>query len=377
MRVLHVITALGVGGAERMLLRLLGAPELAAVEQQVVAMLPADAMAPAMRAAGARVDLLDFLGGVPVAGGCLALARLARERAPDLVQGWLYHGNLGALWARAALPGRVPLVWSIRQSLASLEGENAWARTAIHLNRWWSGRPERLLFNSQASMAQHRDFGFAMARAQYLPNGFDTTQFVPDAVARARLRAEWGFGDDCVVFGHLARWHPMKDHAGFVRAAGRAARARPAVRLVLAGTGVDDGNAALRAAVAEAGLEGRVRLLGPRRDVAALLAALDVCVSSSWGVEGFSNTVGEAMACGVPCVVTAVGDSPHVVGDSGRVVPARDEAALAGALQALVDLGATGRAALGARARARVQAEFDLGAVARQYAALYGELAGG
>lgn len=376
MRVLHVITALGVGGAERMLLRLLGAPELAAVEQQVVAMLPLDPLAAPMRATGARVDLLDFLGGVPVAGGCAALARLARARAPDLVQGWMYHGNLGALWARAVLPRRVPLVWGIRQSLASLEGENAWARTAIRLNRLWSAKPERLLFNSVASIEQHRAFGFAMARAMHLPNGFDTAQFAPDAPARARLRAEWGFGDDAVVFGHVARWHPVKDHAGFLRAAGRAAREQAALRVVMAGTGVDEDNASLRAAVAAAGLEGRVRLLGERRDVAAVLAACDACVSSSWA-EAFSNTIGEAMACGLPCIVTDVGDSAHLVADTGRVVPPRDEAALAGAMQAMADLGREARAALGARARARLQAEFGLGAVARRYAALYDELARG
>lgn len=377
MRVLHVITALGVGGAERMLLRLLGAPELAAVEQQVVAMLPLDPLAAPMRATGARVDLLDFLGGVPVAGGCAALARLARARAPDLVQGWMYHGNLGALWARAVLPRRVPLVWGIRQSLASLEGENAWARTAIRLNRLWSGKPERLLFNSMASMDQHAAFGFRMGRAQYLPNGFDSARFAPDDAARRRLRAEWGFGEDTVVFGHLARWHPMKDHAGFLRAAGRAARERPALRVVMAGTGVDAANASLLATLADTGLQDRVHLLGERSDVPALLAALDVCVSSSWGVEGFSNTVGEAMSCAVPCIVTDVGDSARLVADTGRVVPPRDEAALAGAMQAMADLGREARAALGARARARMQAEFGLGAVARRYAALYDELARG
>src|SRR5688572_10760290 len=135
MRVLHVITALGVGGAERMLLKLLSARSLAGIEQRVVAMLPGGALAGPMRATGAPVDELDFLGGLPLLSGMVRLGRLARAWRPDIVQGWLYHGNLGAAQARALAPGHVPLVWGIRQSLPTVRGENLFARIGIGLNR--------------------------------------------------------------------------------------------------------------------------------------------------------------------------------------------------------------------------------------------------
>jgi glycosyltransferase involved in cell wall biosynthesis len=370
-RVLHVITALGVGGAERMLLKLLAARALAGFEQHVVTMLPGGALAAPVRATGAPLHELDFLGSLPVAAGALQLARLARRCDPDLVHGWLYHGNLGATLARAALPRRVPLVWGIRQSLASLEGENRFARIGITLNRVLSGRPDRLLFNSRTSLAQHRRFGFDMARAETLANGFETSAFRPDREARGRWRSGWGVAEDTVVFGVLARYHPSKDHAGFLEAARRVHEVRPATRFVLAGTGVDADNEALVRAVAAAGLQQQVHLLGERSDVASVLAALDVYVSSSASIEAFSNSVGEAMSCGLPCVVTEVGDSPFVVGDTGRVVPPRDPQALAAAMIALHDAGAAGRAALGAQARERIVAEFDIEAVATRYAALY------
>lgn len=376
MRVLHVITALGVGGAERMLARLLGAPALAGFEQQVVAMLPGGAMAAPMRATGAPVHELDFLGGVPLAGGATALARLARRLAPDLVHGWLYHGNLGATLARAVQRRRVPLVWGIRQSLPSLAGENAWARVAIRLNRQLSGRPDRLLFNSAVSLRQHRDFGFDTGRAQVLPNGFDIRNFAPDAEARTQLRAEWGVVEpSAVVFGLLARWHPAKNHLGFLQAAAEVLHALPDAHVVLAGTGVEAGNPALREAAATLGP--RAHLLGERHDVPRVLSALDVYVSASTGIEGFSNAVGEAMACGLPCVVTAVGDSPAIVGDTGRVVAPGDVAALAAAMQALGRLPAAARTALGTAARARVVAEYELGAIAARQAAVYRELLAG
>lgn len=377
MRVLHVITAVGVGGAERMLLKLLGARALSAHEQRVVAMLPGGALAASMRATGAQVVELDFLGTVPLLAGAWGLARAARRFDPDIVQGWLYHGNLGAALARAGLRRRVPLVWGIRQSLATLEGENMFARIGIALNRAGSSAPDRLLFNSQTSLAQHREFGFRMARAQYLPNGFETGTFKPDADARARWRSAWGAAEDTVVFGLLARHHPSKNHPGFLQAAAATLAARPASRFVLGGTGVTADNAVLMQHVREAGLADHIHLLGERRDVAEVLAALDVYVSSSIAVEAFSNSVGEAMSCGLPCVVTDVGDSPSVVGPTGTVVPPGDAAALAAAMIAMHDLGSAGRAALGARARERVLREFDIEAVAARYAALYETLAAG
>ena len=371
MVVLHVITALGVGGAEHMLLKLLGARALSGFDQRVVAMLPGGAMAAPMRATGARVDELNFLGGLPVMQGAFRLARLARRDQPDLVHGWLYHGNLGAALAQFALGRQVPMVWSIRQSLPTLDGENLFARIGIALNRIGSGRPDRLLFNSNTSLAQHRAQGFDTTRAGYVPNGFDTAAFAPDPAARARWRTEWGAGAEDVVFGMFARYHPAKDHAGFLRAAARVRKARPNVRFVLAGTGVDAGNVEIARVIAETGLNGYVRLLGEQRDgVASLLAALDVYVSAS-AREAFSNSIGEAMSCALPCVVTDVGDSPQVVGDTGRAVPPDDASALADAMIAIVDLGSTGRADLGGRARQRVHAEFDMESVAQRYADFY------
>ncbi|QJW85631.1 glycosyltransferase [Ramlibacter terrae] len=304
------------------------------------------------------------------------MARIARRFDPDLVQGWLYHGNLGASLARAALGRRVPLVWGIRQSLPTLQGENVFARIGIALNRMGSSRPDRVLFNSRTSLEQHRERGFSVRRAAYLPNGFDIDGFVPDAEARARRRAEWNIAEGSVAFGLFARFHPVKDHAGFLQAARRVHDARPGTCFVLAGTGIDAENSVLARAIAEAGLQGQVRLLGERRDIADLLPALDGYVSSSTR-EAFSNSIGEAMSCALPCVVTDVGDSRAVVADTARVVPPGDPAAMADAMIALVDLGAQGRAELGARARQRVVDEFGLDVVAGRYAALYRELAAG
>ncbi|MFY8088439.1 MAG: glycosyltransferase, partial [Rubrivivax sp.] len=318
---------------------------------------------------------LDLMGGLPVLGGSWGLVARARRQQPDLVQGWLYHGNLGALLAARTVGRRVPLLWGVRQSLPSLQGENAFARTAIYLNRLLSGAPDRLLFNSRLSVEHHSRFGFNMRRSLIIPNGFDSDRLAPDPEARRRLRAAWGVGDreGEVVYGLLARHHPVKDHAGFLRAARQVLDARPLSRFVLAGTGIHADNPVLARQVAEAGLQGALHLLGERADVPAVLSALDVYVSSS-RAEAFSNAVGEAMSCGLPCVVTDVGDSADLVGATGLVVPAGEPDALAAAMQAAADWGAAQRQACGTRARERIRSRYSLDAVAGRYAALYAEL---
>lgn len=375
MRILHVITALGVGGAENMLLKLLGAPALADVRQHVIALLPQGALAGAMRATGAQVEQLNLLGGLPLAGDTLRLAALARRVAPDVVHGWMYHGNLGALVARAAQRHRVPLVWGIRQSLASLDGENAWARAGIFASRLLSRVPDTILFNSRASLDQHCRFGFHAARMRWLPNGFDTGRFRPDAEARTSGRLRWAVKDTDIAIGLVARVHPVKDHEGFLRAAKRVADVRPNVVFVLCGTGTEPANEDLSRLISELGLPDRVRRLGETQDTPKVTAALDIAVSASVG-EAFSNSIGEAMSCALPCVVTDVGDSALVVGDTGIVVPPRDSARLAQAMIELIDASAATRTEMGHRARARVESEFSLDTVAMRHLALWRELAG-
>lgn len=357
-----------------MLLKLLEAHAKADVEQRVIAMLPGGVMSAPMRAVGVQVDELNFLGGIPPLSGALGVARIARRYAPDLVQGWLYHGNLGAALASAALPRRVPLVWGVRQSLSSLKGENLLARLAIAMNRAASPFPDRLLFNSRVSLEQHRTRGFAMKNAQYIPNGFDTERFAPDVDLREQLRTVWNVRIDSVVFGLFARYHPAKGYADFLRAARLVSTARPSARFVIAGTGADEHNGALINEIRNAGLDGRVRLMGEQHEVAKLLPALDLYVSPSVRIEAFSNSVGEAMSCGLPCIVTDVGDSPLVVGDSGLVVSPGAPERMAEAMIEMIDIGASARARLGARARERIVAEFEIGSVARRYLDLYESL---
>jgi len=374
MRVLHVITALNVGGAENMLLKLLQASALSRVHQQVITMLPGGELRQACSASGAQVDEASFLGGLPLVSGVGQLATFARRAKPDLVQGWLYHGNLGALLARAVQPGRVPLVWGVRQSLASLQGENRWARLAIHANRWLSGRADAIVFNARTSIDQHRCFGFSSSQVHHVPNGFDGQRFRPDPALRRQRRGAWGFGEDAVVFGMLARLHPAKGHVDFLHAARALWEQRPAARFVIAGPDHDGQAARLRATVDSLGLRGLVLLRPGHHDAASWLPGLDVFVSASTSIEAFSNALGEAQCCGLPCVATQVGDSPWILGEHGRLVAPAQPGELAEAMRSLMDESVDSRQTLGLLGRERMLREFGLDAIAARFGTLWREL---
>jgi glycosyltransferase involved in cell wall biosynthesis len=284
----------------------------------------------------------------------------------------MYHGNLAALLAGRRL--RVPVVWGIRQSLGLGTRDKWLTRRTIEAGAWLSNRVDRIIYNSAASRAQHESRGYAASSGVVIPNGFETASLVPDPSHRKDVRAELGIDPEAPVVVQIARYHPGKDYPTLLRAAARVGAAFPESRFLLVGQGVDRTNTTLTALIRDLHLDAQVLMLGRRDDVPRLLAAADVATLTSAG-EGFPNALGEAMSCGVPCVGTAVGDVPHLIGDTGEVVPPSDPDAVAAAIIRLLSLPEPDRRALGARARQRIIDNFSLDRVAKRYADLLLEVA--
>jgi glycosyltransferase involved in cell wall biosynthesis len=221
------------------------------------------------------------------------------------------------------------------------------------------------------SADQHETLGFAADRTTIIPNGFDCQQFRPLPHARSALRRQLNVSEHAILIGLINRFHPMKDHASFLEAASLISRMSQRIHFVLAGQGVDLDNSILVDLSDRLHLRGRVHFLGERDNIAELMAGLDVVTSSSAFAESFPNVIGEGMACGVPCVVTDIGHSASIVGETGFVVPPRDPPALAAAWSRFVDMGAEARAMMGAAARQRILGNFSLDKVVGQYEALY------
>jgi glycosyltransferase involved in cell wall biosynthesis len=360
-RILHVITDLYVGGAETMLVRLATAKPGLAEQIQVVSLLPDGLLADRLRAAGIPVVEHNFRNPFGVMSGMFRLARLIAKTRPEIVQGWMYHGDLAALVA-LALSGRrrsTPLAWNIRCSDLDLRQYGLLLRLVVRACARLSSYPDLVIANSAAGMEFHRALGYQPRRAEVVPNGIDSEQYKPDSAARAAVREELGLSADAIVLAHVARLDPMKDHAGFLAAMARL----PDVQALMIGAGTEG----LRPAA-------NVHLLGRRTDMPRLYAAADFVVSSSAFGEGFSNALAEGMACGLPPIATAVGDAPIIVGDTGVIVPPRDPAALADAVRALTREGPGQLAERGARARSRIAENYSLEHAQQRFADIYATL---
>lgn len=367
MKILHVITGLDTGGAETVLCRLLeslGSPEF---EHVVVALGNPAALS---HRAGALAELhhLGMNPRRPRLRDLRRLRRIIRFSAVDVVHGWMYHANIAASLASAGLG--LPLLWGIRHSIHELANEKRSTRFVIKGGAWFSRTPRHILYNSLTSAGQHQAAGYDCSRTRVIPNGFDTSVYMPSEALREEIRAELALPPTAFLIGLVARVHPVKDHANFLNAAALFVANFPQANFVLVGDGADASNESLADLIDALQLRGHVHLCGRRTDIAAINAAFDIATSSSWG-EAFPNAIGEAMACGVPCVATDVGDVRAIIGDTGVVVPPRDARALAGGWAELAALDAPARRAFGLRARQRVIERYSLGAVSRQFADLY------
>jgi glycosyltransferase involved in cell wall biosynthesis len=289
----------------------------------------------------------------------------------------MYHADLaGGIASRFARPVRV--AWNIRHS--DLDPGHMKKRTirvarlCARLSRWI---PDRIVCCSKASMETHADAGYDSERMVVIPNGFDTEAFRPDADARDSLRAELGLERGIPIVGLVARYHPQKDHATFFRAAGILHEEMPHVRFVLCGRGVTAENGEIAAMIEGAGLEDSVHLLGRRADIPRIQAALDVASSSASSGEGFPNIIGEAMCCGVPCVVTTAGDSAEIVDGCGTAVEPGDAAGIAEGWKSILSMSAGARRELGERCRHRIVNKYEIGTVTARYEVMYLGIASG
>ena len=373
--VMHVITSLDVGGAETMLAQLVSRDSAGSISHSVVSLKRGGALRAGLDEKGIPVCGLDVRGNVGALDGLLRLAGLIETTRPAVVHSWLYHADLLATLA-LALSGRrkaTRLVWGIRCSDMDVRRYARSTRYTLKLLRFLSSRTDLVLCNSEAGRAAHERLGYRPPRWRVVPNGLDLERFRPLSDERAAIRADLGLSDENFVVGMCARVDPMKDHENFVKASAIFAEAAPEARFVLIGAGTDEPGSALDRAIAASGIAHRFVRLGQRGDVPRLNAALDVATLSSIS-EGFPNVLAEAMACGVPCVTTDVGDSAAIVGDTGLVVPPRNPAKLAAAWERLRSEGNDSRAARGAAARQRVADRYALAAMIEAYRALYAEL---
>lgn len=336
MKVLFVVRSLTSGGAQRQLVVLAGGLRRRGHQVTVATFYPGGPFESALRQAGVTVRTLEKCGRWDVVGFASSLVKLVRAEAPDILHTYLLDPSLLVTVLRPFIPAP-KFVWGIRWAEVDFRQFGWLSGASFQLGCWLSAVPDAIIVNSRAGVAFHRRHGFPEARMHYIPNGIDTQQFAPDRAAGQGLRARWGIPTDAPLVGLVGRLDLLKDHESFITAAAALARTRPDVRFVCLGSGpASYRDRVMRHADAvDVGAGARVQFVDGLDDMRAAYNAFDLLVSSSIS-EGFSNVIGEAMACGVRCLVTDVGDSAQIVGDPAAVVPPRNPEALQRAMTRLL-----------------------------------------
>lgn len=330
MKILFLTRSLNCGGAERQLVALSRGLSQQGHNVSIAVIYSGGPLEKDLKGTSVRVLTLNKRGRWEFMGFLWRLIKLVVREQADILH--TYTDNLFAVAAQPCLPS-MKIVWGIRGSEVDFSRYDWLYRVSYRLSCSLSRTADLIISNSHAGRNVHVADGYPEKKVIVIPNGIDTVRFRPDSKGRERVRREWKLTEHDLLIGVVARLDPMKDHDTFLRAASLLLQVRPAAKFVCVGDGPPQYRAALQSRAHELGLSNHVLWAGVRSDVVDVFNALDVLVSSSSFGEGFSNVIGEAMACGVPCVATKVGDAEHIVGELGELVNPNDPVALSAGIQ--------------------------------------------
>lgn len=328
MKVLHVITGLGDGGAEGVLSRLcLYSKD---VNHVVVSLMDGGKYGSILRAAGIPVYCLGLNPSRPNPIKIFSLIKKIRKEAPDVVQTWMYHADLfGGIAARLA--GVRSIFWGIRHSVLEKGKSKRSTIVIAKLCAWLSSFvPTKIICCAEKALQVHAEIGYRKSKLVVVQNGYDLGKFQPDNELRTATRQKFGIGDEICLLGMVGRYDPLKDHKNLLSALSFLPK-KENIKCLLVGKGLDQKNSELVEIISKLALQDMMVLAGQQTNIPAIMNALDIHILSS-SSEGFPNVLTEAMACGTPCITTDVGDAAIIVGDTGWLMPAQDSKLLADAV---------------------------------------------
>jgi len=372
-KITHIITGLNVGGAEMMLYKVLQYSSGKEFQHEVISLTDVGLIGEKIQKLGVPVRALKMRGfDLPIT--VIRIALWLRKSNPDVVQTWMYHADLVGGLAVTLSFKKIPVVWGIRQSNLNPKLNKRRtilvARVGAFLSR---SIPKKIIINSMRGKKNHEALGYQSSKMVVIPNGFDLKVFHPDVEARILFRQKIGAPQESFIIGSVARFDPSKDQKTLIQSAKILLREYKDLHFVLCGRQMNYKNKLLLEWINEIDIAPRLHLLGECEGVENIMAAFDIAVLSSVS-EGFPNVLGEAMACGVPCVATDAGDSAYIVGDTGFVVSPGDHVALANSLRQMIEMRDDKRKALGIRARKRIEENFSVDLVVKKYMELYTSL---
>ncbi|HEY7643372.1 MAG TPA: glycosyltransferase [Steroidobacteraceae bacterium] len=345
------------------------------VKTQVVCLAPGAVPAAVLRQSGVPVHDVALSRKKFSFGGFGELVKTAKAFKPDVIQAWGYTAQIVANAVRKRCDRKIKVVWTVGATTPLPRGAGMIDRQKVKYAAKAAATADRIVYASESGGAQHRRVGFPDGEHLTIPAGIDATRFKPDPAARRKIREQLHLAPETFVIGMVAPFQPEYDHPTFLKAVGELIKGNPHVAVVLAGHGVQKGNAPLMALVGGGTLGSRVQLLGEWSDLASLFNACDVVCSSALN-DGARMTLVAAMLCGVPCVATGMGAQGEVIGHHGVAIEAGSSAAFAKGIQRVLALTPEKRAAMAQGARKHALQNFVYVKSLQRYLQLYYDLIG-
>lgn len=363
-KIMHIITGLGSGGAENMLHKLVKYSDKEKFYHEVISLIDEGVIGEKLIAEGIKVHSLN-LNRQNLVASLIKARKICKEF--DIINTWLYHADVfGFITSKILLKKK--LIWNVRHSNLARNVNKSKTLMIVKLNSFLSMFVDIITYNSNKALENHMKIGFNKNNSIIVPNGFELENFKFDMHNRVEIRKQLGVDNSRKLIITVGRWHIQKDYYTLLKALNELKKINNNFVMIMCGTNLDYQNKELSDLINEYNLKNNIKLLGRRDDIPALLSAADIYVSSSLG-ESFSNAIGEAMACELPCIVTNVGDSKLIVGSTGRVIEPENYKELFGAI--LEYMEDTSLRDKGKRSRQRVKENYEISIVTKLFESIF------
>ncbi len=368
MKILHIITGLGDGGAENTLYKICKYDR--SNQHVVISLKGPDKYFSLLKKIDIKVCCINmkFFSIFKF----FYLIKLLLFFKPDIVQTWLVHGDfIGGIAARLA--GLKNIVWNVRYS--NLERQKIKLTTFLLLKiltKLSFFLPRSIVVVSKSARLNCIELGYCKKKLNFIPNGYDLSILKPNKNQKTYFKKKLKINKQTILIGTVARYDPKKDHINLLKAISLIRSRNKNFLCILVGYNIDKNNTNLVKEIKRLNLFKYVKLLGQKNDISQIMNGLDVYVQSSGYGEGFPNVVAESMACGTPCVVTDVGDAAFIVGKTGWIVPPKNSLKLAKKIkQALFEIGKKNWSKRRAQVRLRIKNNFKMEIMLKSYNELW------
>lgn len=330
MRIVHIITGLGNGGAEGVLYRLVINDKKN--EHIVISLMNDGKYGSLLKQNSIKTYFLNLNKGKVSVSALLELRKILKNEQPDIIQTWMSHADLiGGLVAK--LSGFKNIIWNIRHSKIEYKKSNLKTNAVILSSMLLSkALPKRIICCSSKTYRDYSENGYDKSKMVIISNGYDFDQFNKNTSFRNKIRKELGILESENLLGMVGRYDLCKNHSGLLDALYLVKKEFNDFKILLIGRDLNDSNVSIKEKISKLELSNNVILLDQRKDIAAIMNALDLHILSSSSGEGFPNVIAEAMACGTLCVATNVGDSDIIINNYGWLVEPKSSKLLSEAI---------------------------------------------